>query len=423
MRCFAKKGISGLLFLLGLPLLLTAQSLSIRLYFDHNDAVLDSAARQQLVRLRSVLPDTVWEVQLSGHCSKTGSAAYNHILAQKRIAAAEVFLRTVYPRINVVQRVAYGYDKPIATNRTASGRALNRRVDLYIEWPKVLVPQVPEPDRTTEARPEETVPFDETNFERNEEDSTIRLKNLNFVGGQPVLLSEAYLPLQRLLQVMQQYPLLRIRIEGHICCEPVTNAAGMDLSVNRTKTVYQYLLSAGIAAGRLETKGFGAARKLVAENSEADRVRNRRVELRILNPDSAFLQKQLIAYSTLYTVQIPRVKPDSSFSINLQYHPLHPQFDRRSAGALDPLVSLLKEHPNWKVAIRFNLGFVPRQQTLTQARCLLPVHYLISKGIRADQLYYGGYFSAFSEQELQLRFKAYGSRPTAEMQLGIYYAP
>src|SRR5712692_3385982 len=73
-------------------------------------------------------PDVRVEVQ--GHTDITGSRALNTKLSQARAVAVEKFLEAngVAPG----QRTAKGHgpDKPVATNKTAAGRAQNRRVEL-----------------------------------------------------------------------------------------------------------------------------------------------------------------------------------------------------------------------------------------------------------------------------------------------------
>lgn len=72
-----------------------------------------------------------------------------------------------------------------------------------------------------------------------------------------------------------QFSAKRIRIEGH------TNSVGsrdynIELSQRRAKTVMDYLVSQGIAADRLDAKGFGFDRPRVSDGQSAV---NRRVEI------------------------------------------------------------------------------------------------------------------------------------------------
>ena len=71
-------------------------------------------------------------LRVSGHTDNTGSKAYNQSLSEKRATSVADYLvtRNVTRSRQLVQGV--GYEQPIADNGTASGRARNRRVELYI---------------------------------------------------------------------------------------------------------------------------------------------------------------------------------------------------------------------------------------------------------------------------------------------------
>jgi OOP family OmpA-OmpF porin len=53
----------------------------------------------------------------------------------------------------------------------------------------------------------------------------------------------------------------------------------MMLSQERADRVKSYLISKGIQASRLNSKGFGPNKPLTTGNSEAEKAKNRRVEL------------------------------------------------------------------------------------------------------------------------------------------------
>lgn len=71
---------------------------------------------------------------------------------------------------------------------------------------------------------------------------------------------------------------LKISIDGH-----TDNAGSADhnkkLSAERAHNILKFLTSNGIPATRLTAAGFGAERPLVANDSEANMAKNRRVEL------------------------------------------------------------------------------------------------------------------------------------------------
>jgi outer membrane protein OmpA-like peptidoglycan-associated protein len=121
--------------------------------------------------------------------------------------------------------------------------------------------------------------------------TNIILHNINFVGGMHQFLPESGPILIELLEAMQANPKLIIRVEGHICCQP-DKGDGLDaetginnLSEARAKAVMDYLLANGIESKRISYKGFGHSAPIYPfpEQSEEERIQNRRVEIKIIS--------------------------------------------------------------------------------------------------------------------------------------------
>lgn len=76
-------------------------------------------------------------VTIQGHTDSVGSKKINDRLSQNRAAAVKNYLQSNAGGIVVdsskIEAVGYGYQKPLATNKTADGRAQNRRVDIIIK--------------------------------------------------------------------------------------------------------------------------------------------------------------------------------------------------------------------------------------------------------------------------------------------------
>lgn len=70
------------------------------------------------------------KVEIQGHTDNTGKAAYNQMLSERRAQSVERYLvgKGIAPERLI--SVGYGLTRPIATNKTADGRAHNRRVEL-----------------------------------------------------------------------------------------------------------------------------------------------------------------------------------------------------------------------------------------------------------------------------------------------------
>ena len=85
-------------------------------------------------------------------------------------------------------------------------------------------------------------------------------------------------------EVLKKYPDTNILVEGHTD-DTGTDAINLPLSQKRAQAVSSYLASQGVAPGRLETKWFGSSQPKYANDSEANRAKNRRVELAIYAND------------------------------------------------------------------------------------------------------------------------------------------
>jgi len=101
--------------------------------FDFNSAGLRTASRESLREMADVFqkyPNTTISVQ--GHTDSIGSAAYNQRLSNRRADSVASYLENLGVRSARVETIGYGESQPRATNSTAEGRQLNRRVEIKI---------------------------------------------------------------------------------------------------------------------------------------------------------------------------------------------------------------------------------------------------------------------------------------------------
>ena len=132
------------------------------------------------------------------------------------------------------------------------------------------------------------------------------VRNLFFVGDEAVLLRASEPELPKILKFMQVNAAIRIEIAGHVNVpyqsddlklkKYTTEAAKAEavmaaqpqwkqnLSEQRAKTVYDYLVKSGIATDRLQYKGYQNKEMLFPHaTSMSDQEQNRRVEIKVLN--------------------------------------------------------------------------------------------------------------------------------------------
>ncbi len=99
--------------------------------FDTNSAHLQSSSTAVLDRVAEGMkdhPDVRLEVQ--GHTDSQGNDAYNMKLSRDRAKAVKDYLVGKGVPAKQLEAKGYGETKPIADNKTAGGRAVNRRVEL-----------------------------------------------------------------------------------------------------------------------------------------------------------------------------------------------------------------------------------------------------------------------------------------------------
>lgn len=72
------------------------------------------------------------KIQVEGHTDAIGSEAYNMKLSEKRANSVREYLTNKGVDGSRLVSVGYGKTRPIATNKTAAGRAKNRRVEFNV---------------------------------------------------------------------------------------------------------------------------------------------------------------------------------------------------------------------------------------------------------------------------------------------------
>jgi OOP family OmpA-OmpF porin len=108
------------------------------IYFRTNSAELLAASRRVLNEVGQALLDRPEaQIEIQGHTDSSGSAGYNLQLSERRARAVFEYLVGTYPGLErrrfTVQ--GYGESRPIASNDTADGKAMNRRVEFVVRNP------------------------------------------------------------------------------------------------------------------------------------------------------------------------------------------------------------------------------------------------------------------------------------------------
>jgi outer membrane protein OmpA-like peptidoglycan-associated protein len=284
MLCLTKTSVLAAISLLFFSFCHAQPTEKMTIHFDFNRSeITPETARQLDSMLQNKKAPITW-MKLEGHCDQIGSHAYNDSLSLQRVVAVKNYLLGKgITTAQITELVGLGKRKLLTKNSDEGSRAMNRRVELEI----LRTPVDNSIEKKEEPKNESlTKLVTDTAVKKG---SKIVLKNLNFQGGRHFLLDESMPVLEELLQIMKDNPTLVIEIQGHVCCTTEPDGIDLDndipnLSVQRARTVYEYLVDHGIPASRLSYRGFGSTQKIYPfEKDEFERTQNRRVEIKIIS--------------------------------------------------------------------------------------------------------------------------------------------
>lgn len=284
-----------ILFLMSFVLKSAAQE-RFSVFFDSDKYELTSSEQNKLDDWIAANPN-VKIVAIHGYTDEDGTMGYNDTLASKRVAS-------IYQAVNGKLKIrddfktrSFGEKFPQSQNKSE-----NRKADIFYilakdlpreneilgiaETPKTR-PAIHFPAKISIRNPDgKIVQFKlDTVFMKKINQAApgekLKLENLNFVINTFAIVPESRAKMFELLMVLQQNPDLKIEIQGHLCCQPKDR---LDLSTQRAKAIYNFLIANDIYKGRLSYKGFGSSQPIypLPEENELQRAANRRVEILIV---------------------------------------------------------------------------------------------------------------------------------------------
>jgi outer membrane protein OmpA-like peptidoglycan-associated protein len=258
---------------------------TVSVYFRTSESSMTEGVRQQLDRAiyDGVISDRD-ELWLIGYADEVGGSKENLRLSKARAGTIKKYLIQSGFMGGRITLVSGKGESGASTAFGAEGNPHDRRVDI-VRGPisaHAIVTTVPATEPIAAA-----IAIDVSKVAAGQ---SLKLDRIYFVHGTHSIKSESQSALEALHQSLNVNPKVRVRIEGHVCCQ----ADGMDgvdgqtmtqnLSVNRARAVRDYLVEKGISADRLEYEGFARRRPIYeVEENEEQMQANRRVEIRILN--------------------------------------------------------------------------------------------------------------------------------------------
>ncbi len=110
-------------------------SLKAGALFDVNKADLKPAGKSELDALASRIKDgntQIEQITVTGHTDSAGASGYNRKLSERRAEAVKAYLVSKGLNGDRIETKGAGDTQPVASNKTAAGRAQNRRVEIDI---------------------------------------------------------------------------------------------------------------------------------------------------------------------------------------------------------------------------------------------------------------------------------------------------
>ena len=102
-------------------------------FFSTGSSKLLAKSFSKLNDVVTILKDNpTYRVNIDGHTDNTGKADKNQTLSEARAASVKAYLVSKGIDESRLTSTGYGQDKPVADNKTAAGRAKNRRVEMTV---------------------------------------------------------------------------------------------------------------------------------------------------------------------------------------------------------------------------------------------------------------------------------------------------
>lgn len=172
---------------------------------------------------------------------------------------------------DLVRTIFKGKDKVFWGVTSATGNYNNRQAVCFEKLEFELVEELP----TLELQGQKLKELMRGHF--------ITLDHIQFQSGGAQLTPASRQELDELARIMKAHPDMQLDIIGHT--DNVGAAAtNLSLSEKRSRAVAEYLKQKGISPKRLNSRGMGEKYPRNSNDTQSGRLRNRRVELRLLEP-------------------------------------------------------------------------------------------------------------------------------------------
>lgn len=260
---------------------------TIFLFYNLNEHTLSNNNKNKLEKLLQI--SEITSLEIKGYADFTGSKTYNDTLSFKRANTVKNYLLAARIAENKILSCKGLGVHPNSSSKdridlSDKGIAEHRKVEIV--FLKKIEEEVIRVTEDTIIQESEFLLMGEEDFKIG---SKLVLNNIIFYGGTPLIKAESEPVMKELVELLKLHANLSVEIQGHICCQ-IDGKDGYDiinknynLSENRAKAVYEYLIKKGIKKERMTYKGYGSSQKLFPdEMNEEEENLNRRVEIMIV---------------------------------------------------------------------------------------------------------------------------------------------
>jgi len=201
--------------------------------------------------------DFVFEI--AGHTDFAGSDAYNQILSRRRAGSVKKYLSGNGVSGNQLYLIGYGESDPFYSNNTNIGQAKNRRSEIRVTGS--LLPEIALKNLST-------LPAGTT------------LEVIHFNHGDNKILPVYQALLEKAVPLIKSSPNVKLEIAGH-SDNFGSNRKNLTLSLNRAKTVKDFLIARGVSQKRLTTTVYASEKPISSNLTGIGKKLNRRVEIKV----------------------------------------------------------------------------------------------------------------------------------------------
>ncbi|WP_020208045.1 OmpA family protein [Gilvimarinus chinensis] len=127
--------------------------------------------------------------------------------------------------------------------------------------------------------------------EKTDRGLVLTLGNILFEVDKATIKAGSQRTLERVADFLREYPDRDVMIEG-FTDSTGSESYNQDLSERRARSVQDTLVSNGVSAARIKTRGYGEAHPVASNDNPSGRLQNRRVEIIIANSGETVSERQ-----------------------------------------------------------------------------------------------------------------------------------